>query len=50
MSNVTYFLWIEDSHLDMSPDEEMEDYLQSTCPLPTDTELCELEQSFKGDA
>ena len=49
-STLTYFLWIEDSQLNLSPDEEMEQYLQENCPIPTDTELSEMEQSFKGDA
>ena len=44
MNNLTYFLWIEDSHLDMSPDEEMEDYIRTCCPLPTDEELEMLEK------
>lgn len=39
MSNLTYFLWIDDSSKDMTPDEEMEDYLRTCCPLPTDEEL-----------
>lgn len=43
-STLTYFLWIEDSHLDMSPEEEMEQYLQENCPLPTDEELERLER------
>lgn len=44
MSNLTYFLWIEDSSLDISPDEEMMEYLSETCPLPTDSELETLER------
>ena len=44
MSNLTYFLWIEDSSLDISPDEEMVAYLSENCPLPTDEELERLER------
>ena len=43
-STLTYFLWAEDSRLDMSPDEEMMTYLSENCPLPTDEELEHLER------
>ena len=43
-STLTYFLWIEDSQLDISPDEEMMTYLSENCPLPTDEELERLEK------
>ena len=41
---LSYFLWIEDSSMDMTPDEEMQHYITECCPLPTDEDLERLEQ------
>lgn len=47
MSNLTYFLFIEDARLYMTPDEEMEEYLREYCPMPSDEELEELEKEMR---
>lgn len=46
MNELTYFLWIDDYKLDMSPNEEMMEYLRENCPIPTDEELTALEKEI----
>ena len=48
MSNLTYFLFIDDYKLDMSPEEEMMEYLKENCLYPSDEELTELEKEVWG--
>lgn len=47
MTKLTYFMWIDGYNTDMSPEEEMEEYLLENCPIPTDEELEELEKEIK---
>ena len=48
-STLTYFLWIDDSSKDMTPDEEMEDYIRTFCPIPTDEEMDQMYREVYGD-
>ena len=48
MITPTYFLWMDDIH-DMTPDEEMEDYIRTFCPIPTDEELDQIYREVYGD-
>lgn len=48
MSRLTYFMWIDNYDTNMSPDEEMEEYLRQFCPIPSDEDLCRLEKEVEG--
>lgn len=47
MSRLTYFMWIDTYDTNISPEEEMEEYLREFCPIPTNTELEELEKEVE---
>ena len=47
MNKLTYFMWIDEYNTDISPEEEMEEYLRENCPIPTDEELAQLETEIK---
>ena len=46
MNKLTYFMWIDEYNTDMSPEEEMMEYLRENCLYPSDEELTELEKEI----
>ena len=46
MTKLTYFMWIDEYDTNMSPKEQIEEYLRETCPLPTDDDLSKLEKEI----
>lgn len=47
-STLSYFLWTE-SYPDMTPDEEMQHYIQECCPEPSEEDLERLYEEVWGD-
>ena len=48
-STLSYFLWIEGTSADLSPDEEMQHYIQECCPEPSEEDLERLYEEVWGD-
>ena len=46
MTKLTYFMWIDEYNTDISPEEEMMEYIKENCLYPSDEELTELEKEI----